>query len=117
MAIKKSDLIGPEEPEQMVSLGSNHPLSQSQSENSPIKTAPLSEFDHERFKTECNRCVLEVKVFISIIKETIVRFYRIEDRVQSRIAKEMVENFVTSQILAGPVYLMIFNLISLSNFE
>ena len=56
-------------------------------------------------------------MFISIIKETIVRFYRIEDRVQSRIAKEMVENFVTSQILAGPVYLMIFNLISLSNFE
>ena len=81
MAIKKADLVGPEEPEQIVSLGSNRPFSQSQSESSPLKTASLSEFDHERFKTECNRCVLEVKVFISIIKETIVRFYRIEDRV------------------------------------
>ena len=27
MAMKKAELIGPEEPEQMVSLGSNHPLS------------------------------------------------------------------------------------------
>ena len=28
-----------------------------------------------------------------------------------------MENFVTSQILVGPVYLLVFNLISLSNYE
>ena len=118
-AMEKADLVGPQEPEQIVSMRSNHMLSHDESENaSPSKTtATLSEFDHEMFKTECARCVLEIKVFISIIKETVIRFYRIDERVKSRVAKEQVENFITSQILAGPVYLLIFNLISLSNFE
>ena len=40
-----------------------------------------------------------------------------EDRVQTRVAREQLENFVTSQVLAGPLYLLIFNLVSLSNFE
>ena len=51
------------------------------------------------------------------MKETIKKFYRIEKRVQSRVAQEQLENFVTSQILAGPVYILVFNLISIANFE
>ena len=80
-------------------------------------TKDLTTFDVEKFKSETARCILEVKVFISVIKETITRFYYMENRQQTRVAKEQLENFITSQILAGPLYLLIFSLVSLSNFE
>ena len=95
---------------------------ESDMERSPTDTGrAMSEvgmpLDAEKFKVETARCILEVKVFIHVIKETVVRFYQMEDRVQSRVAKEQLENFITSQILAGPLYILIFNLVSLNNFE
>ena len=103
----------------MISLLSDRMLSDNQSElsNNNRNTGQIDLFDASKFKTEADRCILELKTFICILTETIKRFYNIEKRVTSRVAKEQLENFVTSQILAGPVYLLLFNLISMANFE
>ena len=85
--------------------------------NENRNTGRIDIFDAAKFKSEAARCILEIKTFICILTETIKRFYRIEKRVKSRCAKEQLENFITSQILAGPVYLLVFNLISMANFE
>ena len=78
---RKEDMKVAEEPEQLISLLSDHLMSSS--ENDTNKSAHLElepTFDLQKFKVESARCVLEIKIFINVIKETITRFYYMENR-------------------------------------
>ena len=80
------DLLMPESPEQIVSV-----LSDSIDSSSAVSLKQddcKPSFDLDKFKVETARCILEVKIFIEVIKETIIRFYYMENRVKSRVAKE-----------------------------
>ena len=49
--------------------------------------------------------------------ETLIEVYGLQQLVRSRVNNEQLENFVASLVLTGPVYIMIYNLISLSEYE
>lgn len=51
------------------------------------------------------------------IQETLIEIYELQSFVRSRVNNEQLENFVTSLVLSGPVYILIYNLISLSEFD
>ena len=59
--------------DQVVSNGSDIDLFPS--DNGRAMSEQAIPIDQEKFKVETARCILEVKVFIHVIKETLVRFY------------------------------------------
>ena len=71
----------------------------------------------DEIKKERERCVVEVKTFIFTVQETLVEVYNLQNLVRSRVNNEQLQNFVTSLILSGPVYLLMYNLISLSEYD
>ena len=61
--------------------------------------------------------MIELKTFIFVIEQTLVEVYRLQDLVKSRVNSEQLSNFVASLVLSGPIYILIYNLISLSEYE
>ena len=54
---------------------------------------------------------------MQVIQETLIEVYGLQEQVRSRTNNEQLENFVTALILSGPLYIFIYNLISLSEFD
>ena len=64
--------------------------------------------------------MVEIKTFIEIFKQTIIEFYRIEEMVttnKQRVNREMLDNFVTSLVLSGPLYVFVFAILGISYYE
>lgn len=73
--------------------------------------------DFEELKKEKSRCIIELKSFAFVIQECLVELYGMADLVKSRVHMELLHNFVTSLVLSGPIYIFIFNLIALGEYE
>ena len=71
----------------------------------------------DEIKKERERCVVELKTFICTIQETLIEVYNLQNLVRSRVNNEQLQNFVTSLVLSGPVYLLMYNLIILSEYD
>jgi len=63
------------------------------------------------------RCIIEVKSFCFVIQETLVEVYGLQQLVRSRVNQELLENFVTALVLEGPIYILLYNLIALSEYD
>jgi len=63
------------------------------------------------------RCIAEVKSFCFVIKETLIEVYGIQQLVRSRVNQELLENFVTALVLEGPIYILLYGLIALSEYD
>ena len=71
----------------------------------------------EEFAREKARVILELKTFIEIYKTAVADFYSLEKDMKSRVNKEILQNFALSSILCGPIYVFIFNILSLSKVD
>ena len=71
----------------------------------------------DEIKKERARCIIELKTFILVIQETLIEVYGLQELIKSRTNNEQLENFVTALVLTGPIYILIYNLISLSEFD
>ena len=71
----------------------------------------------DEIKKEKARCIVEIKTFMRVIQETLIDVYGLQEFDKSRTNSEQLENFVTALILTGPLYIFIYNLISLSEFD
>ena len=72
------------------------------------------DLDFVQLKKDRARCIIELKTFIFVIQETLVEVYSLQELVKTRVNAEQLENFVASLLLSGPIYILIYNLISLS---
>ena len=58
-----------------------------------------------------------MKSFAFVIQECLVELYGMGELVKSRVNSELLQNFVTSLVLSGPIYIFIFNLIGLGEYD
>ena len=63
------------------------------------------------------RLILEIKIFVAVLMETVIEFYELHQMVKKRVNKDQLENFVTAQVLSGPVYVLLFCTLALSNSD
>ena len=42
------------------------------------------------------RLILEIKIFVAVLMETIIEFYELHQMVKKRVNKDQLENFVTA---------------------
>ena len=64
--------------------------------------------------------MVELKTFMEIFKQNIVEFFRIHQMVEGnkqRVNREMLDNFVTSLVLSGPLYIFVFAILGVTNHE
>lgn len=73
--------------------------------------------DLDELRKESARCIVEVQTFCFCVQETLIDVYGLELAVKLRVNSEQLENFVTALVLEGPVYLFLYNLKALSEFD
>ena len=61
--------------------------------------------------------MIEVQTFCFTIQEVLIYVYGLQTLVKSRVNSEQLENFVTALVLEGPIYLFLYNLKALSEFD
>jgi hypothetical protein len=64
--------------------------------------------------------MIELKTFMEIFKQTLVDFFRIHHMIdgnKQRVNREMLDNFVTSLVLSGPLYIFVFAILGVTNYE
>ena len=52
-----------------------------------------------------------------MITETVIEVYGLQQQVGPRINNEQLHGFLTATVLNGPIYMLIYNLISLSEYD
>ena len=71
----------------------------------------------DELKKERARCIIELKSFCFVIIETLIEVYGLQSLIKSRVNAEQLENFVTSLVLSGPIYILLYNVIGLSEYD
>ena len=74
-------------------------------------------FNQEYYRKEKARIIVEIKTFMAIFQQTMTEFFGLESQVKPRVNREMMDNFITSLVLSGPLYVFVFNILALSNQE
>ena len=77
----------------------------------------FTDFNADELKKESARCIIEVKTFCFVIQEAVTEVYGLQESVKSRVNMEQLESFMTALILEGPVYIFLYNLKALSEFD
>ena len=76
------------------------------------------EVSQAELKVEAQRCIKELKIFMSILYSTLEAFYGIDSLLkQSRLSREQLENYCTSLVLDDVVYIYMYNLITLAQLD
>jgi len=70
-------------------------------------------YEQQFYKLHASRCLVELNTFITIIYETVIAYYELRSLV-SGMKRQQIEHLVKSLVLQGPVYVFIFNIMSLS---
>ena len=66
---------------------------------------------------ETARCIKEIQTFTAILQEVFISFFDLRSATNVKLKREQLENFVTSLVVRDQVYVFIFNLIQLSQYE
>ena len=77
----------------------------------------LAGLDLDELRKESARCIVEVQTFCFCIQETLIDVYSLQAVVKSRVNMEQLENFVTALVLEGQIYIFLYNLKALSEFD
>lgn len=71
-------------------------------------------YEQQFYKLHASRCLVELNTFITIIYETVVAYYELRSSLASGMKRQQIEHLVKSLVLQGPVYVFIYNIMSLS---
>ena len=80
----------------------------------------IDQVDPNAFTKDKARVIVEIKTFMLIYQQTLVEFFEIKESVsgkQNRVNREMLENFITSLVLSGPIYIFMYCLLGIGNYE
>ena len=73
--------------------------------------------DTADFAVEKARIVLELKTFIRVMTDALIDFYSLRKDLTCKENREAFELFVLNHLLSGPVYIFMFNILSLARLE
>ena len=73
--------------------------------------------DAADFAVEKARIVLELKTFIRVMTDALIDFYSLRKDLTCKENREAFELFVLNHLLSGPVYIFMFNILSLARLE